>query len=504
MNNQNRKQLYKGLLGLTALIIVTWSLIYTNQLSNKIKRDERRKVELWAEAIRKKANLVKYTNELFQKIGIEERKKVELWAEATKQLADANNIADYTFVLKVVADNTTVPVILTNEKKELISSRNIDKSLLSTPGDIREMISKMEAIHPPIEVSIYGDKKNLLFYQDSRLFQELKGVLDDLIQDFIAGLVVNSASVPVIFTDKSKKKVLAFGNLDSNLIKMGVFVKETLAEMERQNEPIAIDLGNGQVSYIYYKDSYLLTQLTYFPWLQLIAITLFMIVAYWVFHISRQAEQNQVWVGMAKETAHQLGTPLSSLMAWMELLPDMGVSASTIEEMNKDIVRLEMVTDRFSKIGSTPKLSNENLSEVLQQSVKYMRSRSSSKIEIRLEEPASTIFVKLNVPLFQWVVENLFKNAIDAMDGSGKIIISVGKLNDRYAFIDISDTGKGIASTNFKTVFKPGYTSKLRGWGLGLSLAKRIVESYHNGRIFVRHSEVGKGTTFRILVRNAE
>jgi signal transduction histidine kinase len=227
-----------------------------------------------------------------------------------------------------------------------------------------------------------------------------------------------------------------------------------------------------------------------------------MLVAYVLFNFSRRAEQNQVWVGMSKETAHQLGTPLSSLMAWMEILRLKGIDEDTLSEIGKDIKRLEVITERFSKIGSIPELSLHSLEEVLTESIAYMRLRASKKITITLQnltENKETIIVNLNVPLFDWVIENLFRNAIDAMEGPGSLEVTY-LLKGKWIQIDVIDTGKGIPKSMLKTVFEPGYTSKKRGWGLGLSLTKRIIENYHKGKIFVRRSELGKGTTFRILL----
>jgi signal transduction histidine kinase len=246
-----------------------------------------------------------------------------------------------------------------------------------------------------------------------------------------------------------------------------------------------------------------LTQLFYFPIIQFGVIALFLFVSYLAFSTSRKAEQNQVWVGMSKETAHQLGTPTSSLMANMELLRLKNVDETLLSELEKDVQRLEKITDRFSKIGSAPKLQRENIIKVITDTISYVRARSSEKVifETNFSEN-DQIFVPLNIHLFEWVIENLCKNAIDSMGGIGNISIH---LDDRiqFLFIDISDTGKGIPKSKFKTIFQPGYTTKQRGWGLGLSLSERIIESYHRGRIFVNHSEVNKGTTMRIVLKKA-
>jgi signal transduction histidine kinase len=241
-----------------------------------------------------------------------------------------------------------------------------------------------------------------------------------------------------------------------------------------------------------------LQQLRYFPFFQFAVIGMFLVVAYLLFSTSRRAEQNHVWVGMAKETAHQLGTPLSSLIAWIEILRMKGVDATVIAELNQDLKRLEMITERFSKIGSQPKLQDENVSEALRMSMEYMHTRSPKTVEFTYAIPEK-IHAPMNVPLFAWVVENLVRNAVDAMDGAGKILVELSDYQ-QHVYIDITDNGKGISRSKQKTIFEPGFTTKQRGWGLGLSLCKRIIEQYHKGKIFVKRSEPGKGTTFRIVL----
>jgi signal transduction histidine kinase len=241
----------------------------------------------------------------------------------------------------------------------------------------------------------------------------------------------------------------------------------------------------------------LLLLIKYFPFIQLGVIAFLILIGYSLFSTARKAEQNQVWVGMAKETAHQLGTPLSSLIAWNELIKALGGNDDFIE-IEKDINRLETITERFSKIGSKPQLDKKNISEVLQHAVDYMRSRTSKKIIFTLKSE-NNLEVKCNVALFEWVIENLIRNAADAMEGEGQINIHVFD-QSQFVYIDIEDTGKGIPKSKFKTVFKPGYTTKKRGWGLGLSLTKRIIENYHGGKIFIKGSEIDKGTTFRIVL----
>ncbi|MGI8891885.1 MAG: sensor histidine kinase [Bacteroidia bacterium] len=320
---------------------------------------------------------------------------------------------------------------------------------------------------------------------------------------FIFEVITNNNTVPVILVNE-KDEIISFRNLDSLKSQEPKYLKEQLTRMKEESPPIIIELPNGQENYIYYRESLLLTQLRFYPYFQLGVIALFLLVSYLAFSASRKAEQNQVWVGMAKETAHQLGTPLSSLMAWVEYLKlKADPEDKYIVEVEKDIYRLNTITERFSKIGAAPALKRENLVQVLQHSVDYMRSRVSAKLIMKLiSSETKDILVPMNAPLFEWVIENLLKNAIDAMKGIGSITLNLSE-NNQQAIIDISDTGSGLSKSQFKTIFKPGFTTKSRGWGLGLSLSKRIIEEYHGGQIFVKSSHPGKGTTFRIILPKA-
>lgn len=498
MNIYSKKQQWKWILFMVAIFIVFTSLWYTNKLVNDIKSDEEKKVRLWVEAIQKKAGLVKFTNDLFQKLQTEERKKAELYALATKELSgDGAGVSE--FVLKVLQDNTTVPVILTDEEDRINASRNLDSAIIHDSAAIKNELKVMKALYSPVVIDVYQGKKNYLYHKDSRLFSDIKVVFDSLIKSFISDVAVNSAAVPVIYTDSTKTNVLAIGNIDSLTISTPVKLKAMIKTMEQQNAPIEVDFGEGYKNYVFYEQSILLTQLTYYPYVQFSVIGIFLLIAYILFSISRKAEQDQVWVGMSKETAHQLGTPLSSLMAWMDYLKSSGVDEMVIHEMNRDVLRLNMITERFSKIGSQPTLEYVDVSEIVKTAIDYLKKRSSKNVNFILEMPQTEIQAMLSVPLFEWVIENVCKNAIDAMDGKGDFKVTIIDIPEGVA-IDLSDTGKGISKSRYKSVFKPGYTTKKRGWGLGLSLSKRIIENYHHGKIFVLNSEENKGTTFRIVL----
>lgn len=328
----------------------------------------------------------------------------------------------------------------------------------------------------------------------------------------ITGEILTKTSIPTILVDE-KDSILYARNIDidssRNQASIDAQLLDELEVMAETYEPLTILLKdptqNNEVfgqQKLYYKNSFLLTQINAYPYIQLSVIAIFGIISYMAFNFSRVAEQNQVWVGLAKETAHQLGTPLSSLMAWMEVLrddPDLK-SKGFIDELEKDIRKLTIVTERFSSIGSVPVLKQENVVALVSNVVNYLRPRISSKVKMDVFTLSDNIQVMVHPPLFEWVIENLCKNAVDAIGSSGTIAVKILRGSDSKVFIDISDTGKGIPRSKISMVFRPGFTTKKRGWGLGLTLAKRIIESYHNGKIFVKSSDENQGTTFRIAL----
>lgn len=319
--------------------------------------------------------------------------------------------------------------------------------------------------------------------------------------NFLFKIIEANTTIPVILTDENGV-VKGSRNLDSSGYNGNNFLRDKIKTMELENEPIEIEYIAGQNIKIFYENSELLNQLRIYPYFQLGIIALFLMISYFAFSYSRRSEQNKVWAGMSKETAHQLGTPISSLIGWVDYLKEgeYSVPPKILDEINHDLERLNLITERFSKIGSKPSLSICNLHEVLRESTLYINTRTSDKVSIEIKdlEKLSGIDVSVNKPLFAWVIENLCKNAVDAMNGEGKIWFKVFEDDSNYIFIDIHDTGKGIPVNKQKTIFKPGYTTKKRGWGLGLSLVKRIIENYHQGKIYVKSSEIGKGSHFRI------
>ncbi|MDG1756748.1 MAG: HAMP domain-containing sensor histidine kinase [Bacteroidia bacterium] len=319
--------------------------------------------------------------------------------------------------------------------------------------------------------------------------------------NFLFKIIEANTTIPVILTDENGI-VKGSRNLDSTGYNGNNFMRDKIKTMELENDPIEVEYIAGQNIKIFYENSELLNQLRIYPYFQLGIIALFLTISYFAFSYSRRSEQNKVWAGMSKETAHQLGTPISSLIGWVDYLKEgeYSVPPKILDEINHDLERLNLITERFSKIGSKPSLSIYNLHEVLSESILYINSRTSDKvlIEIKDWDKLSGINVSVNKPLFAWVIENLCKNAVDAMNGEGKIWFEVFLDDSNYIFIDIHDTGKGIPINKQKTIFKPGYTTKKRGWGLGLSLVKRIIENYHQGKIYVKSSEIRKGSHFRI------
>lgn len=513
MNIYTRKQRWKAILFLIALVIIGLSMAYTNILVDKISKDEERKIRLWAKTVSEKAELVRFANDLFVKFGNEERKKSEIWAKSVQILLSDSEKGDISFLLDLVRSNETVPVILELENKKY-QHRNLDPVLALDTSFIEQQVLEMKKINPPVEILLKNGAKNYLYYKDSKLFEQLKLVLDEMLDNFLDEVLLNSASVPVIYTDSTQKNVLNYGNLESNVLsntsKFGEkrqYSQETLRQligtMREENEPIKIELKDGSYNYIFYQKSHLLKQLRYYPFIQFLVIGLFILVAYLMFSSSRKAEQNQVWVGMSKETAHQLGTPISSLLAWLEILQMKLENEPVVEEIKRDITRLEIITDRFSKIGSEPELLPNDLNAVVSEAIGYLKNRISKKVVFNLECHAQSSMALINVPLFGWVIENLSKNAVDAMEGVGKLDFIIQELDGKIV-LDVSDTGKGILKNKHKSIFNPGYTTKKRGWGLGLTLVKRIVENYHKGSIFVKQSAVGKGTTFRMILNKAD
>lgn len=373
------------------------------------------------------------SNNLVKELARQERERMNIWAQATERLAQAQENADYEFLLSIIQQNNSIPVLVADSDFNIIEYRNfrLPEKIEQTEGGFVELSEKNRAY----------------------LIKRLKAPGGDT----------------------------------------------PLEEMARKNDHfIRVEIYTNTYQYIYYEDSILLKRLSLYPYVQLAVMFVMVLIIYFAVVYSKRAEQNRVWAGLSKETAHQLGTPISSLMAWSEYLRSTGLDPDIVEEINKDVKRLSVIADRFSKIGSVPELQLEYLNETVRESMEYMNKRVSDRVSINLHPSDDDNGVMISRPLFEWVMENLTKNAVDAMGGNGRIDITTGRDRNGTIFIEVKDTGKGIARKNFKTVFNPGYTTKKRGWGLGLTLVKRIIEDYHKGRIYVKESEPGVGTTFRI------
>lgn len=412
-----------------------------------------------------------FSNILVKDLSERERERMEIWADATKeilrQFGDAGDVAD------VEPDN--FEVVVTDADGVTTASEPAD----CTDADVvdPEGGGALEAM-PVADI------------------------------EFLFRIIEGNTTIPVLHTDE-RGNILNYRNFDLPVTvdastpydalpyEDRVYLNDKLDDLRNTSNVIEIELADGVRQYLYYEDSKLLKRLSYFPYIQLAVMLVFLLVVYFAVTSSKQAEQNKVWVGLSKETAHQLGTPISSLMAWMELLPEMGTDPDTCNEMGKDVRRLSTIASRFSKIGSKPTMEPENVANLVTRASDYMASRISSRIDFTRDIRDIELTINASAPLFEWVMENLIKNAVDAMEGHGSIHVAVFETSNR-AVIEVTDNGKGIPRKNHKNIFKPGYTTKKRGWGLGLTLAKRIIEQYHRGRIFVKESTPGVGTTFRI------
>lgn len=512
MNLYSNKQKWKIALMIVALLLVGASLFISNRIVSKVGDRERDRAENWADAIKKKIELVRLTNNTFSTLRENERNKMELWIDATKEVSQATSLSSFTnydFPLKIISANTDIPVIVTDNDMGVSGYRNLrfdttdlrasypdltGEELMTLFDDsLITLVKNWSVKNPSFTIEVYEDLFMTYSYNDSKEIVRLEQERDSLITSFNNDLINNKSLVPVLLIDSKTKDIVG-----TNIEEYSGNIMDQIAAMEKANPPIIIDFENGQKNTLYYDKSPELKQLQYFPYIQFGLIGLFALIGYVIFSTYRKAEQNQVWAGMAKETAHQLGTPLSSLMAWIQLLEAQGVDSMTTTEMQKDVDRLEKVTDRFSKIGSGAKLEDLNISDTVANVITYLRPRISDKVSVDLDINEQ-ITAKHNAPLIEWVVENVCKNAVDAMEAEGALTVQVTK-DSEFVYIDIKDTGKGIPANQFKTIFEPGYSTKKRGWGLGLSLVKRIVKEYHKGRVYVLESQVNVGTTFRISI----
>ena len=482
-----------------AMLVIAASLWYTNRLVKSIAEQETKQVKMWAAAMEQHAVMMKSTEEFFNKVSEQEQLRVDLLANAYRSVIDISSNENTAIYLDIIRNNISIPLVITDSKDKIIFSSNLPKDQENKKTFDAEM-KRAYSKFPPIKIDPGYGTVQWLHYNESLIYTELKAVLEGMINHFMEEITINSVGAPVIITNEDQSQILSFGNLDSLLMQDTAYVAKQLEIMRDENEPLQIDFMNTGKATVFYRTSDLVEQMRYYPLIQLFVFALFLIVAYLLFSYARRSEQNQVWAGMAKETAHQLGTPLSSLMGWIELMKLQDEPFVGTHEMEKDIERLQIVTDRFSKIGSVPVPEPTDIIYLIRDTMDYLQKRFSKKFEFEINLPEGELVMPLIPSLFRWVLENLTKNAIDAMGDKGKITLDLIDDGD-HIHLDLSDTGKGIPKSKIKQVFNPGYTSKKRGWGLGLSLAKRIIEDYHKGKIFVKSSVVGEGTTFRITLR---
>jgi signal transduction histidine kinase len=495
------KQRWKIFLALMVLLVIAASLILSNNFLSKLGDREQSKATQWVEAIKKKGALVQLSNDIFTELKKKERQKINLVVAAQKvllQKSDLSKNQDVEFSLSIIQANTDIPVVLLTEENAIMQHRNMEAIFGNTNGEDEKdsvCIEKAKSWKAAGQFQLieYLDGEYLQFiFGNSFELERLKDESERLIASFNEEIKDNKGLIPVMLWDVSSDSLEAT-NISTEKSRE---IREQWAQI---NPPLKFDFGTGQKR-LYFSESQELYYLKWIPTFQVLILGLLIFIGYFIFSTYRKAEQKRVWAGMAKETAHQLGTPLSSLMGWQAHLENLKVDPMITQEMKKDLVRLERITDRFSKIGSEAKLEEKDIVSTIENNLAYLKVRLSNKVELIFDSKlADKIDVYHNASLLDWVVENLCKNAVDAMQGVGKleIILSAEKSD---IIIDFKDTGKGISSSNQKAVFEPGYSTKKRGWGLGLALVKRIIEEHHNGKVFVAESKLGHGTTFRITL----
>ena len=482
-----RQRLKWILLALTTALALV-ALWQVHNIAETVRGEEEENVRLWAKAISQRAHLMEVQQQFFAEATLDERRKMSLYADILQSFDATDLNTDPAFSLAYVhyiVDSAKTPLVIVRAKDSLIT---VPQDLVGTKleGALLEEYSQ----NPPFHYKIWGMPMTL-YYKESQYYTRLREMLDDFNRSFLTDITQNTVKVPVVIMDSMRREVYAYGNVDSSHV----------GDLKFSDAPIEITMPDGSPAYVYYDRSPLVRGLRWLPMLYLFVAFVLVLVSYSLFRTARRDEQNRIWVGLAKETAHQLGTPISSLSGWTEYLRDKELTPQYAAELQKDIRRLETITHRFSKIGSVPELKDESVRSAVENAVGYLRGRLPRKVHIGVSMPVGDpLTAPINGYLFEWVVENLCKNAVDAMDGDGTITI-VASQDVRKIYIDISDTGRGMTPAVQRRIFDSGFTTKSRGWGLGLSLAKRIIENYHKGKIFVKSSVIGQGTTFRIILK---
>ena len=492
------KQKLKLIVLVITIAMALLALWQVRRVAEQVRESEEAKVRLWASAISQRNQMALETQRFFQEATLDEQRKMRLYTDILQSFNNPDMGADLQFSLAYVnyiVDSSHTPIIITTARDSIIT---VPQELAGQK--LEGALLEEYSINPPFNYKVWGMPMTL-YYKESEYYSRLRQVLMGFTLSFLADITQNSVFVPVVIVDSSRTQLLAYGNLDSTLLDTPDKLAATIDDMAGHNDPITLTLIDNEPFYVYYSSTPLLRLLRWLPLFYFFIGFVLLIVSYYLFRTTQSMEQNRIWVGLAKETAHQLGTPISSLSGWLEYLRGKELTPQYADEVAKDLHRLETVTHRFSKIGSVPELKDEDVRLATESAVEYLQSRSPRRVHFVVSFPDDQEFhAPLNSYLFQWVIENLCKNSIDAMEGDGTITI-VASQDARNIYIDVSDTGHGMSASVQKHVFDSGFTTKNRGWGLGLPLARRIVNQYHRGRLFVKYSVPGQGTTFRIVLR---
>lgn len=491
----------KWILISVTILLAFGALWQVQHIANEIQREEEEKVRLWANAISQRSHMLEVTQKFFDQATLDEHRKMQLYTDILQSFNDPDMVTDLRFSLAYVnyiVDSSHTPIIITTARDSIISVPQ-ELAGMKLEGDLLKEYSQ----NPPFNYTIWGMPMTL-YYKESQYYTQLRRLLDGFTRSFLQDITSNSVKAPVLVVDSASGRVLGYGNLDkidNFKMKRDSTLLSPRSSLHFNNDPISLSLPDGGRALVYYEDTLLLRSLRWLPLFYFFIAVVLIVVSYYLFRTARSAEQNRIWVGLAKETAHQLGTPISSLSGWMEYLRGKELTPQYSGEMEKDLQRLETVAQRFSKIGSVPQLKEGNVKEATLAAVSYLERRSPRRVQFNVTFPEEQTFVApLEQYLFQWVIENLCKNAIDAMEGEGTITITASQ-DARFILLDISDTGRGMSRDVQRHIFDSGFTTKTRGWGLGLPLARRIVNQYHRGRLYLKYSIPGQGSCFRIKLR---
>ncbi|MCL2027286.1 MAG: HAMP domain-containing histidine kinase [Bacteroidales bacterium] len=485
---------------IASILVVMSSIWATLVIVQQIGSGEHHKVKLWASSVQRQAELIEHGKTFFDQIALMERNKLQLWAEAVSRMNFPRSAAEFELYNQIIEENTTIPVIVTDGNLRILYCVNTDIDC-SKITQLQDTLLNEFSQYPPISIPFMNNNW-YFYYKHSKAFVELQQILDHIVNSFMDEIVTNSTYAPILIVSEDEKTVIQASNVSPERYANPEILKNTLAQMREQNTPIEFSTDLQETYLIFYENSITIRYLAYLPLLAFVVFGIFIWSVIWGTRMSRQSENNKLWVGMSRETAHQLGTPLSSLMGWAEYLKNQNIDKNHLAEMQKDISRLTVISERFSKIGSLPEMASENIVQVVYKSIAYLQPRLSQKIKLQVNVPSNAVMLaKINVPLVDWVLENLVINATNAIGIKKEGLIELDFIEGvKTITINVTDNGKGIPKKEWKKIFDAGYTTKSRGWGLGLPLCYRIIHTYHNGDIFVKKSVVGEGTTMQIIL----